>query len=82
MATSGHGAGLPAGLSCSTMYLYNDQGALSVHECPCEARVNMSDLPESRTRTLNYKRCFSSPSDSRTWTIAITMAAIWPTVLS
>eukprot|EP00959_Pyramimonas_sp_CCMP1952_P036079 754899-Pyramimonas_sp.AAC.1 len=34
MATSGHGAGLPAGLSRSTMYLYNDQGALSVHECP------------------------------------------------
>eukprot|EP00959_Pyramimonas_sp_CCMP1952_P310844 6505304-Pyramimonas_sp.AAC.1 len=34
MATSGHGARLRAGLSCSTRYLYNDQGALSVHECP------------------------------------------------
>eukprot|EP00959_Pyramimonas_sp_CCMP1952_P011848 249776-Pyramimonas_sp.AAC.1 len=34
MATSGYGAGLPAGLTCSTMYLYNDHGAFSVHECP------------------------------------------------
>eukprot|EP00959_Pyramimonas_sp_CCMP1952_P432517 9057316-Pyramimonas_sp.AAC.1 len=60
MATSGHGAGLPAGLSCSTMYWYNDQGALSVHECPCEARVNRSAAPISRIKTLNCNRCFSS----------------------
>eukprot|EP00959_Pyramimonas_sp_CCMP1952_P136917 2864932-Pyramimonas_sp.AAC.1 len=76
MAASGYGAGLPAGLSCSTMYLYSDQGALSVQECPCEARTNKSAVPESRIKTLNCNRCLSSPSDSRTWAIAIMIAAI------